>query len=55
MVGARNPANFLFTQDYEGYKFPEQKALVLELIEEGLRADESAHVHAQQLMISSHL
>ena len=26
----------LFTHDYEGYKFPEQKAGVLDLIEEGL-------------------
>jgi len=28
----------LFTHDYEGYKFPEQKALVLDLIEEGLES-----------------
>ena len=28
----------LFSQSYEGYKFPEQKARVLELIDEGFRA-----------------
>jgi len=28
----------LFTHDYEGYKFPEQKAAVLDLIEEGLKS-----------------
>jgi hypothetical protein len=26
----------LFTQSYEGYKFPEQKPLVLKLLEEGI-------------------
>jgi hypothetical protein len=26
----------LFTQDYEGYQFPEKKAYVQELIEEGI-------------------
>jgi radical SAM superfamily enzyme YgiQ (UPF0313 family) len=29
----------LFSQSYEGYKFPEQKARVLELIDEGLKAN----------------
>ena len=28
----------LFSQDYEGYKFPEEKSRVLELIEEGIEA-----------------
>jgi len=28
----------LFSQSYEGYKFPEDKSKVLELIDEGLRA-----------------
>jgi hypothetical protein len=28
----------LFTHSYEGYKFPEEKARVLELIDEGLQA-----------------
>lgn len=30
----------LFTQSYEGYKFPEEKPRVLELIEEGIEAQE---------------
>jgi len=30
----------LFTQSYEGYRFPEQKPMVLELIEEGIEAQE---------------
>jgi hypothetical protein len=29
----------LFTHSYEGYKFPEEKARVLELIDEGLQAN----------------
>lgn len=33
----------LFTLDHEGYKFPDEKARVLELIEEGLSLDESFH------------
>lgn len=41
---------FLFTQDYEGYQFPEQKEFVLELIREGLSIDESKHVNVQELM-----
>ncbi len=45
----------LFKQDYEGYSFPEDKSLVLELIEEGLGIDESVHVHAEQLMVMPHL
>jgi radical SAM superfamily enzyme YgiQ (UPF0313 family) len=32
----------LFRQDYEGYKFPEEKEKVLEICEEGLRLDERA-------------
>jgi hypothetical protein len=40
---------FLFKQDYEGYKFPEEKQLVLELIDEGLRLDESTHISAETL------
>jgi hypothetical protein len=40
----RNASGFpLFTLDHEGYKFPEQKATVLELIDEGLSLDESSH------------
>lgn len=40
----------LFRQDYNGYKFPEQKNEVLELIEEGLTIDESTHIHAEQII-----
>lgn len=40
----------LFSQDYEGYKFPEEKQLVLDLIEEGLSIDESRHVDARDLI-----
>jgi hypothetical protein len=45
----------LFKQDYEGYSFPEDKSLILELIEEGLEIDESVHIHAEQLMVMPHL
>jgi radical SAM superfamily enzyme YgiQ (UPF0313 family) len=30
--------DYLFTHSYEGYKFPEQKQMVLDLIEEGIQA-----------------
>jgi len=40
----------LFRQDYEGYKFPEEKPLVLERIREGLAADESRHVNVKELI-----
>jgi radical SAM superfamily enzyme YgiQ (UPF0313 family) len=40
----------LFTQDYDGYKFPEEKDAVLELIEEGLRLDESIHLHVKDMI-----
>ena len=30
--------HLLFTQDYEGYRFPDEKSRVLSLIEEGLQA-----------------
>jgi hypothetical protein len=40
----------LFKQDYNGYKFPEEKDLVLELIEEGLELDESVHIHVEELI-----
>lgn len=43
----------LFSQDYSGYKFPEQKAEVLALIDEGLRVDESAHLHYKEIMAMS--
>ena len=40
----------LFRQDYEGYRFPEEKPLVLERIREGLAVEESRHVHVRKLM-----
>jgi radical SAM superfamily enzyme YgiQ (UPF0313 family) len=40
----------LFTQDYNGYKFPEEKQEVLDLIEEGLRLDESLHMHVEEMI-----
>jgi len=40
----------LFSQSYEGYKFPEEKTVVLELIKEGLSVDESRHVNIQDLI-----
>jgi radical SAM superfamily enzyme YgiQ (UPF0313 family) len=40
----------LFKQDYEGYKFPEEKKRVLELIEEGLKTDESVHIHVRDII-----
>jgi radical SAM superfamily enzyme YgiQ (UPF0313 family) len=40
----------LFSQDYEGYKFPEEKPLVLELIREGLLVDESRHIDIKELI-----
>ncbi|MFA4836499.1 MAG: radical SAM protein, partial [Dehalococcoidia bacterium] len=50
MNGWRNESGgLLFTQDYEGYKLPEEKGAVLELIEEGLRVSESMHIDAKDL------
>lgn len=40
----------LFSQDYNGYKFPEKKDEVLTLIEEGLSIDESCHTHPKELI-----
>jgi len=45
----------LFSQDYNGYKFPEQKAEVLKLIDLGLELDESIHLHYKDLMRMKHL
>ncbi len=47
--------NTLFSQDYNGYKFPEQKAEVLKLIELGLELDESVHLHYRDIMGMKHL
>jgi len=40
----------LFKQDYNGYKFPEEKDKVLHIIEEGLRIDESTHINVKDLI-----
>ena len=40
----------LFKQDYNGYKFPEEKADVLRLIDEGLAVEESMHIHVKDLI-----
>jgi radical SAM superfamily enzyme YgiQ (UPF0313 family) len=40
----------LFHQDYEGYKFPEEKSMVLDLIRDGLSVDESQHVDIRELI-----
>ena len=40
----------LFRQDYEGYKFPDEKQPLLDRIEEGLAVDESAHVHVKDII-----
>ena len=40
----------LFTQDYEGYKLPEETWRVLDLIEEGLLVNESTHISAKDMM-----
>jgi len=40
----------LFHQDYEGYKFPEEKPFVLELIREGLSMEESQHIDVKDLI-----
>lgn len=45
----------LFKQDYEGYKLPEEKEMVLELIAEGLRVNESVHIDAHDLVSMPHL
>jgi radical SAM superfamily enzyme YgiQ (UPF0313 family) len=45
----------LFSQDYEGYKFPEEKKHVLDLINEGLSVDESRHVNIKELISMSSL
>ncbi|MDD3249606.1 MAG: radical SAM protein [Smithellaceae bacterium] len=40
----------LFSQSYEGYRFPEEKPHVLGLIREGLSVDESGHIDIKDLM-----
>jgi radical SAM superfamily enzyme YgiQ (UPF0313 family) len=40
----------LFHMDYEGYKFPEEKARVLTLLEEGLQIKESLFISSEDLI-----
>jgi len=40
---------WLFRQDHDGYKFPEEKGDVLSLIEKGLSIDQAHHIRAEQL------
>jgi len=40
----------LFRQDYEGYKFPDEKPLLLDRIQEGLDIDESKHMHVKDVI-----
>lgn len=51
----RESGELLFRQDYEGYKFSEEKQEVLRLIEEGLRVSESMHIDARDLVTLPHL
>jgi radical SAM superfamily enzyme YgiQ (UPF0313 family) len=41
---------WLFRQDHNGYKFPEEKDDVLRLIENGLSIDQARYVRAEQLI-----
>ena len=43
----KESGELLFKQDFEGYKFPEEKELVLQFIVEGLRVKESMHIDAR--------
>ncbi|MFZ2419415.1 MAG: radical SAM protein, partial [Smithellaceae bacterium] len=40
----------LFSQSYEGYKFPEEKQVVLDLIREGLSIHKSRHIDIKELI-----
>lgn len=51
----KESGQLLFTQDYEGYQFPEEKNRVLELIEEGLGISESLHIDARKMGAMRHL
>ncbi len=42
-------------QDYGGYKFPEEKEAVLELVNRGLNMDEAAFVDVRNIVGISHL
>lgn len=41
---------WLFKQDYNGYKFPEEKPKVLNLVKQGLEIDESLYINAEDLV-----
>jgi len=45
----------LLKQDYDGYKFPEEKEVVLELINDGLQMDETAFVDVKDMISMPHL
>ncbi len=45
----------LLKQDYNGYKFPEEKEVVLQLISKGLQLDEAAFIDAKDMVSMSHL
>jgi radical SAM superfamily enzyme YgiQ (UPF0313 family) len=51
----KESGELLFKQDYEGYKFPEEKGRVLELIKEGLRVSESLHIDAKDMVALPYL
>ena len=51
----KESGELLFTYDYEGYKFPKEEGVVLELIEEGLRVSESLHIDAKEMVSMSNL
>jgi len=51
----RESGSPLFKRDYDGYKFPEEKGIVLKLIEEGLEIDQPIHVHAKDMIELPHL
>jgi radical SAM superfamily enzyme YgiQ (UPF0313 family) len=51
----KESGGLLFTQDYEGYKFPEEKDKVLGLIKEGLKVTETKHIDARVMMAIPHL
>ena len=52
---ADRQGGLLFRQDYEGYRFPDEKPLVLERIREGLAVEESVHLHVRKLMAARSL
>ncbi|MHC1581610.1 MAG: radical SAM protein [Candidatus Syntropharchaeia archaeon] len=45
----------LFDQDYEGYKLPEEKEYLLEIIEQGLKIKESRFIGSKDLIGRPHL